>query len=193
MDPYLDPETGLLRNLVGANTPAEPAQAEADLVAVRIIQLEDHRLVHPTRDIDELRGLHKHLFQHLFSWAGDIRTTDMKREPGQFCAPCAGILLNLEHIFTNLRNHYYLQGLAQDTFTKTLARFYDDLNYIHHFREGNGRTQRLFWSRVAFEAGWVLNWAHVHGDELDEVSRLAREDQNLMALEQTFAKCILPI
>ena len=193
IDPYVEPETGLLRNLVGAKTSAELAQAEADLVAVRIIQLRDHQLVASTRDVHEVQGLHQHLFQDLFSWAGEIRTIDMKRGNGQFFAPCAGILGNLHYVFTDLGDHDYLRGLDQDEFAKTLARFYDDLNHIHPFREGNGRAQRLFWARVAFDAGWVLDWAPVYGSELNESSRLAREERNLAALEHTLAKCVRPI
>lgn len=193
VDPYLDPETGLLRNLIGAKTSAELAQAEADLVAVRIIQLRDHQLVAPTRDVQELLGLHQHLFQDLFSWAGQIRTINMRRGNGQFFAPCAGIIPNLHHVFVDLSAHRYLRDLDDEQFTKTLARFYDDLNYIHPFREGNGRAQRLFWSRVAFDAGWVLDWAPVYGSELNESSRLAREDRDLTALEQTLTKCVRPI
>lgn len=193
VDPYLEPETGLLRNLIGAQTYAHLAQAEADLVAVRIIQLRDHHLVAPTRDIQEVLGLHQHLFQDVFSWAGEIRTIDMRRGDGQFFAPCAGIRANLHNVFMNLSGQGYLQGLDQERFTDALARFYDDLNFIHPFREGNGRTQRLFWSRVAFDAGWVLDWAPVYGPELNESSRLAREDGDLTALQQTLAKCIRPI
>ena len=193
VDPYLEPGTGLLLNLIGAKTSAELARAEADLVAVRIIQLRDHHLVAPTRDIQEVLGLHKHLFQDLFSWAGEIRTIDMKRGNGQFFAPCAGIPANLHHVFMNLSGHGYLRGLNQEQFTEALARFYDHLNFIHPFREGNGRVQRLFWSRVAFDAGWVLDWAPVYGSELNESSRLAREEGDLTALQQTLAKCGRPI
>lgn len=193
VDPYLEPETGLLRNLIGAKTAAELAQAEADLVAVRIIQLRDHHLVAPTRDIQEVLGLHQHLFQDLFSWAGEIRTINMRRGKGQFFAPCAGIPANLHNVFMNLSGQRYLQDLDREQFTEALARFYDDLNFIHPFREGNGRTQRLFWSRVAFDAGWILDWSPVYGSELNESSRLAREEGDLTALQRTLSKCVRPI
>lgn len=193
IDPYLEPETGILRNLVGASTSAELAQAEADLVAVRIIQLRDHQLVPSTRDLHELQGLHRHLFQDIFPWAGEIRTIDMRRGDGDFFAPCAGIPVNLDNVFVSLSHQGYLQDLGEGEFLKALAHFYDDLNFIHPFREGNGRAQRLFWSRVAFDAGWILDWAPVYGSELNESSRLAREKGDVAALEKTLAKCVRPI
>lgn len=191
-DPYIDPETGVLRNLVGAKTSADLARAEADLVAARIIQLRDHRLVMPSRDVNEILGLHRHLFQDLYSWAGSTRTVDIKRGDGDFFAPWQGILRNIDVVLEDLYAHDCLRGLEQDDFTTILTRFYDDLNFIHPFREGNGRAQRLFWSRVAFDAGWILDWSSVHGPELNEASRLAREDLKLAPLQQTLAKCIRP-
>ena len=73
----------------------------------------------------------------------------MHRGQGQFFAPAAGIATNAFYVFENLREKHYLQGLPFDDFTSELALFYDQLNFIHPFREGNGRTQRLYWSRVA--------------------------------------------
>ncbi|XNN89781.1 Fic/DOC family protein (plasmid) [Curtobacterium flaccumfaciens] len=77
-DPYIDPDTGILRNLVGARTQAELDRAEADLTAVRAIELIDRPLA-PTGDLDELRGIHRALFQDVYDWAGEIRTIDMRK------------------------------------------------------------------------------------------------------------------
>jgi len=65
VDPYLDPETGLLRNLVGARDNATLIAAEGALVFARAVQLLD-RPVAPTGDLAELRAIHRFLFQDLF-------------------------------------------------------------------------------------------------------------------------------
>lgn len=191
-DPYIDPETGILRNLVNARSAEELAGFEADLTAGRTIQLQASDLVPPTRDLTELRSLHRHIFQDLFDWAGEIRTIDMRRGQGKFFAPCVGIESNAFHVFTALSEKDHLQGLPRDDFIRELADFYDQLNFIHPFREGNGRTQRLFWSRLSHDAGWVLDWRPIHGEQLDEVSRAAREDGKLADLQAAFTLCVFP-
>lgn len=78
-DPYLiSPDQPVLRNLIGANTYEELSQAESDLYHARVVQLKDHGLVAPTRDEQELRGLHRHLFQDVYDWAGEYRIIDMR-------------------------------------------------------------------------------------------------------------------
>lgn len=59
VDPYLDPDTGLLRNLVGARTQSALDAAEGALVFARAVQLVDHP-VRPTGDLDEFRAIHRH-------------------------------------------------------------------------------------------------------------------------------------
>lgn len=189
-DPYLDPRTGVLRNLPGAETTEQLAAIEVDLTVSRTIQLQTNYLVPHTRDLGELRALHRHVFQDIFDWAGEIRTIDMRRGQGKFFAPRAGIEANAFHVFNALREKGHLRDLSREAFIHELADFYDQVNFIHPFREGNGRTQRLFWSRVAHDAGWALDWRPIHGEQLDEVSRAAREDGNLAVLEEALALCV---
>ena len=61
---------------------------------------------------------------------------------------------------------------------------------FHPFRKGNGRTQRVFWNRVAKDAGYELDWTLVVGDENDEASRRAAEEKDLSGLEALFTKIV---
>lgn len=192
-DPYLiSPDHPVLRNLVGANTYEELSKAESDLYHARVVQLQDHRLVAPTRDVQELQRLHRHLFQDVYDWAGEFRIIDMRLGGGDYFAPCSTIALGIRNLMMDLAAEDFLKSLHREGFVDRLAWFYDFLNYIHPFREGNGRTQRTFWARVAFSAGWVLNWAPIHGYELDEASRSAREDNDLGLLRHALDKCVSP-
>ncbi|HEY4559100.1 MAG TPA: Fic family protein [Enteractinococcus sp.] len=193
-DPYLiSPDQPVLRNLIGVNTYEELSQAESDLYHARVVQLKDHSLVAPTRDEQELRGLHRHLFQDVYDWAGEYRIIDMRLGDGEHFAPCDSIPLLMRNFMTTLAEQDFLMGLNRAVFVDQLSRFYDELNFIHPFREGNGRTQRTFWARVAFSAGWILNWAPIHGEELNEASRFAREDRNFSRLNQALDKCVSPL
>lgn len=176
VDPYLDPETGLLRNLVAARDNATLIAAEGALVFARAVQLLD-RLVAPTGDLAELRAIHRFLFQDLFDWAGLLRTVDIRKnvERSEFFLPVSLIERAARFTVEELRTDRELRGMSRDQFVERLAHHYDQLNYIHPFREGNGRAQRVFWSRIARDAGWQLDWRVVQGDVNDEACRIAIE------------------
>jgi cell filamentation protein len=53
----------------------------------------------------------------------------------------------------------HLAELDFDPFVERLAHYYGEVNAVHPFREGNGRTQRAFFLQLAIEAGWYLPWA----------------------------------
>lgn len=90
----------------------------------------------------------------------------------------------------NLLKRITLKILDKDGFTKRLAHHYDQLNYIHPFREGNGRAQRIFWSRVAQDAGYEIDWSAIADGENDEASRLAAEEMDLSPLESMFSRIV---
>lgn len=92
IDPYLDPESGLLRNKVGAQTKSALDDAEGALSFARLVQLMDHP-VKPTGDLDELRAIHRHLFQDVYAFAGELRTVDIRKneEGAQFFLPVSMI------------------------------------------------------------------------------------------------------
>lgn len=77
-DPYVDPETGVLINKVYATSREELAQIESDLVTVRTLELFENP-PKPTADLEELASIHEQLFQDVYSWAGAIRTVDVRK------------------------------------------------------------------------------------------------------------------
>ncbi|HSX00521.1 MAG TPA: Fic family protein [Patescibacteria group bacterium] len=95
-----------------------------------------------------------------------------------------------DYVFAELAKDNYLKGLDREVFAKRLAYHYDQLNFIHPFREGNGRVQRIFWTRVAKDASYDIDWSAVVGDENDEASRLAAEEMDLSALEGMFIRIV---
>jgi cell filamentation protein len=184
VDPYVDPETGVLRNLIGATTGAALATAEADLTAFAAIELAEHP-VKVTRDLRQLRNIHHRLFRDLFEWAGELRTVDMRKAgdaTAEFFMPASRVDSGGGFAFRELADDDYLRGLDRDLFILRLAHHYDQVNYLHPFREGNGRTQRIFWSQIARAAGFELNWCGVSGATNDRACRLAMETQDLSEL-----------
>lgn len=193
VDPYLIPGTAVLRNIVGAATAPELAAAEADLSFARALELLD-RPVAATNDLDELREVHRRLFQDVFDWAGHLRSVDVRKNvPGaEYFMPFGHIERAAEICFRDLAEEDHLSGLDRQEFIQRLAFHYERINYIHPFREGNGRTQRIFWNRIAFEAGWQLDWRPVHGEENHAAARAGSDDGNLEPLIAMFEKVVTP-
>ncbi|MFC0456219.1 Fic/DOC family protein [Arthrobacter liuii] len=187
VDPYLDPETGLLRNKLGARTKVALDEAEGDLSFARLMQLMDHP-PKATGNLDELRAIHRHLFQDVYEWAGELRTVDLRKnvEGAEHFLPVSLIGRAAAYAAEELRADNALRGLDLDRFIERLAYHYDQFNYVHPFREGNGRTQRVFWNRVARDAGWQLDWRSVQGATNDEACRAASERRDFGPLREMF-------
>jgi len=191
IDPYFDESIGDLRNLLGAKSPKELKDLEPQIVFANEVELESIRISR-TNDLTELLLIHKQLFKGVYDWAGQIRTVDIKKNAkgAEFFLVVSKISDAANYVFTELAKEKYLQGLSTEECVKRLSYFYDQLNFIHPFREGNGRTQRVFWSRVAKDAGYEIDWDLIVGDENDEASRLASEKMDLSKLEVMFTKIV---
>ena len=191
VDPYFDEEVGDLRNLLGAKSSKELKELEPQVVFANELEL-DSASIPRTNDLYELLLIHKQLFKGVYDWAGKIRTVDIKKnhEGADFFLIVSKIASASEYVFNELSKENYLKGLSSEDFVKRLAYFYDQLNFIHPFREGNGRTQRVFWSRVAKDAGYNIDWSLIDGDENDVASRIAVEEMDLSKLEIMFAKIV---
>lgn len=193
VDPYLDPSTGILRNLVGARKRADLDQAEADLVTARSVDLVSAQ-IKPTRDLTELRAIHGYLFQDVYGWAGHLRSVDIRKntDGGEFFVPASLIERASGFAFGELAGDGHLQGMDRPRFIERIAYHYDQLNHIHPFREGNGRAQRAFWDRVAFDAGHRLDWTAATGPVNDAASQLAAAARDLSLLTAMFDQVVAP-
>lgn len=190
VDPYINPNTGILRNLVRATTYPELRKAEGDIVTLSEISLE--KIPH-TIDLSELQQIHKNLFSKIYDWAGELRTVNIRKGSKEYFLDYTYLENGAKFVFEELSKENYLQGLNREDFVKRLAYFYEQLNFIHPFREGNGRTQRIFWQRVANEAGYKIDWSKVVGEELDSASLIGRTKNNLEPLEVMFSEIIKEI
>lgn len=191
IDPYIDQSTGILKNLLGATTTKDFEELEPQIVFANELELESVNISR-TNDLTEVLLIHKQLFKDVFEWAGQIRTVDIKKndEDAEYFLVVSKIPGAANYVFTELAKENHLKGLDEAEFAKRLAYHYDQLNYVHPFREGNGRVQRIFWTRVAHDAGYEIDWDKVVGDENDEASRLAAEEMDLSALEAMFNRIV---
>ena len=191
VDPYLDPDTGLLRNLVGARTQDALDRAEGALVVSRAIQLGDHP-IRGTGDLDEFRAIHRQLFQDVYPWAGEVRTVDIRKNIDGAKHFLSVSVIDRGSMFAagELRADDMLRGMDRDQFIDRLSYHYDQCNFIHPFREGNGRTQRVFWNRVASDAGWRVDWQGVQGAVNDAACRAAAERSDFGPMRAMFDQIV---
>ena len=90
----------------------------------------------------------------------------------QFCN-CMYIESGSKPIFDKLKKDHYLIGISSDNICDALAYYLGEINVIHPFREGNGRTQRVFIESLAQVAGYQVDFANVSGVEMIEASAFA--------------------
>lgn len=102
------------------------------------------------------RAVHKHLFQDVYPWAGRYRTVRTSKQGNAFCFP-EHIERNLEKLFERLQQPPFTGGTPFEEFAAATADFLGELNAIHPFREGNGRSQLAFLHLVAERAGHLLD------------------------------------
>ena len=188
IDPYIDPNFDVLRNLVGATTYDELANVEGEHVALRTVELLGKKSPNLTGSLEDFKYLHHAIFKDIFDWAGEIRTVEIKKnsECSEYFLPSSRIEQGFAWAQEQLKNDSYLQIFNKEEFVSRLAFHYDNYNYIHPFREGNGRTQRLFWSLLCLNASWDINWTEVSGEENDYASKIAAETKNLELLIAMF-------
>lgn len=163
-DPYLDPKTGLLRNLVGATSQAQLDQIEVAFSSIRHLELIERPIV-GAFDMRHLQAIHKHLFGDVYPWAGEIRTVLIDKGQTRFAMPHR-IEPEGVKFFQLLAKDNHLKGLDAGRFTVRAARYMGEINVLHPFREGNGRTQRAFMSQLAREAGYSLTWIGITREEM---------------------------
>jgi cell filamentation protein len=166
-DPYTYPGTDTLRNRLGITDDAALTKAEQRFTAVR--GAEAARLPFaPTAD--GYRALHKHLFQDLYDWAGQDRTVNIAKGGSSF-AHVPYIERELDKLFTDVATKNAFRGLPRDEFFDRLGNHINEINAIHPFREGNGRTMRHHAAQLARDAGHPIRIASIDKTAWMEASR----------------------
>ena|ERR1700761_8991884 len=150
-EPYTYEGSTVLVNKLDLRDQAELDAFEAEISNARAAEpLPDGGL-----DFTHYKTVHHHLFQDVYEWAGRVRSVRISKGGNPFCFP-ENIEGQAEKLFDDLRAIDYLQNLDDQTFPLEAAHFLAELNAIHAFREGNGRSQLTFFALLADHAGHPL-------------------------------------
>ena len=142
-------------------------------------------------DLDHLRAFHWTIFQDVYPWAGQLRTVLIVKAGASFCLPHQ-IVDTAADVSARLAAADHLRGRDRAGFLDGLAPLLAEVNALHPFREGNGRTQRSFLAQLARDAGFRLDWAAVDRDANIDAARAAA-DGDLAPMRALLAPVVRPV
>jgi cell filamentation protein len=160
-DPYTYENSTVLVNKLGLRSQSELDAFEAEISNARA----DEPLPEGALDFTHYKAVHHHLFQDVYEWAGQVRTVRLSKGGNPFCYP-ENIENQAAQLFGELRAANHLRDLDTAEFTRKVAHFLAELNAIHAFREGNGRSQLTFLALLADHAGHPLNLGKLAPDTM---------------------------
>lgn len=116
-------------------------------------------------NFDHYKAIRHFLFSDLYDWASKARIINISKKGTHF-TPAENIEEQAELIFNRLQKLNYFKGLPHNEFVEEIVDFYCVTNDLHPFREGNGRTQRVFLTQLIHNAGYHINFADMDTDLL---------------------------
>jgi cell filamentation protein len=188
----------VLKNKLGVTTHDELRGLEAPLVAARYTQIEAGLGPSGNFDAEHLKAIHRHLFQDVYEWAGHTRDEVVRLSDGTFATEpfmhkgdttfMAGpaIPSALDEVVRSLRQTDSLRGVSREEFADGAADVMVRINSVHAFREGNGRTQRVFMEQLARQAGHALEFSVVSQERMIEASVAASERGDHSVMRRLF-------
>src|SRR4051812_3788419 len=129
-DTYCYPGTTVLKNLLDLKEQAELDAFEAEITNQRALEPLPVGLLDPIH----YKAIHRHLFQDVYAWAGELRTVRISKGKSAFCFP-EYIEREMTKLFAGLAEKHHLTHLSKALFAKEAAHFLAEINAIHPFRE----------------------------------------------------------
>ena len=159
---YCYPNTNILKNKFGIMDMSILYEAEREYSMVRYAELENMGVT-GRFDLKHLQAIHRYLFQDVYEWAGETRTVDISKG----------------NISSKLK------------MSQKIAYYLAEINAIHPFREGNGRTQRMYCEQLCMGNGrFYLDFSEISSEEMLQASIESFEKKDYKLMEQIIYKCL---
>ncbi len=167
-DPYVYAGTNVLKNKFGILDQGRLDKQERRYVLERIRQGV------PPGDFDlaHLKAIHHHLFQDVYDWAGQIRAVEISKGGEQFQFR-QYIVTGMADVHKRIVAGRYFKGMSVAQFAKHASVIIGDVNHVHPFREGNGRTQLQYLKLLAERAGHKIDLTKLQPDAWIAASKAA--------------------
>ena len=145
-----------LENKLGLTSSADLAREEERISKKKAAELFEKGILDnlPAGKFSTLQAIHKYLFEDIYNFAGELRTVNIAKGNFRF-APLMYLQAALENI----------DKMPQSNFDEIVEK-YVEMNIAHPFREGNGRSIRI-WLNCVFkkELGKVIDWSKVDKED----------------------------
>lgn len=183
---YCYPDSDVLINKLDIRELDKLHAFERKLSMLRLLELMD-KPINGKFDFNHFQAIHKYIFQDIYDWAGKVRTVNIGK--GNMFCNVKFIDSQADEIFKRLKTENYLSGLDEEMFIKRLAYYFSEINALHPFREGNGRSQREFIRSLALRNGYLIFFKNITSDEM-----LSASQKSFLCdyteMENVFRKCI---
>ena len=182
------PNTTVLVNKFGIKNQEELDRVEKQITLLRAVQAEQETKFENV-DFEFYKNTHRRIFADVYEWAGTVRTINISKKGTVFCNAC-----EIERIgrlkFERLKKQNYLRKMDSGNFLDELTDLYHELNMLHPFREGNGRTLRLFVTLLVRNTGGDIDFNNTDSDLLTIATIKASQGDKSM-LRNVFEKLVL--
>lgn len=152
---YCYPNSEVLVNKFDVRVWSELFKIENDITIYKLYMLREKGITGDF-DVKHFISIHKFIFEDIYPFAGLYRNENIAKDNFMF-ANWEFIEENMNMIFDKLKRENYLQGLDKEKFAERLTYYMAELNVLHPFREGNGRTTREFIRQLALKNGYNLD------------------------------------
>lgn len=164
---YCYPDSNVLRNKLNITKAEDLSAAEREITSVKLAIAKEILPIKGDFDLAHLQAIHNYLFSDIFEWSGRLRSVNISKG-NQFCL-VQNIVTYADSIFGSLKAENFLIS-SEYSVPERLAYYLSEINVLHPFREGNGRTQRLFIEYLASVAGYKVDFSKVSAREMLVVS-----------------------
>ena len=156
--------TTCLINKFGITDETKLSEVEADITFAKASKLEENP-IDGKFDIEHYKAIHRYLFEDLYDWAGQFRTINISKKGTKFvktdelenlCVKC----------FDRIKSSNYFRNISFESFVENIVDLYCTLNMLHPFREGNGRTERIFIAQLIRINGYDIDFSEIDSDYL---------------------------
>ena len=157
-DRYTYPGTEVLRNRFEISEPLATHELETRVAYQRLTELTA-RPIPGDYDLAHLQAMYRAIYGDLWDWAGQIRPVDTGTTNTGLAHCRPEFIVDQAHVvFGAIARDDFLRGMDHDTIADRLAYHWGETTALHPFRDGNTRTQRLYFHQLTTDAGWSIDW-----------------------------------
>ena len=184
---YCYPESDVLINKLNIRNNDELKRAEEEITSLKQYMLMESPIKGRFTKT-QLINIHRFLFGDIYPFAGHIRREQISKGNTLFFPPHL-IDPELDKVFSKLHNDKMLYETDRKKQIKHLSYFMSELNIIHPFREGNGRSIRELIRCMALHYGFSLDWSHVNRNTM--LNAAVRSVVDNMAFIDIITECVV--